>query len=114
MIAGNSEFGIGYEQIKELFASESGRVRHENIEKSGGFDTLFGTGNWGKHVFTNSQRLDLNGLKGRMLSSSYAPKEGHPRHRPMMAALEILFDRCQEDGFIQIEYATDLFLGQLA
>jgi SAM-dependent methyltransferase len=114
MITGASEFGIGYEQIKEAFGSESGRVRHEDIEKSDRFDTHFGAENWQKQAFENSQRLDLKGMKGRLLSSSYAPKEGHPQHQPMIAALEVLFHRCQRDGFIQIEYTTDLFLGRLA
>jgi len=114
MNLGTSEFGIGYEQIKKVFGSERGRVRHKDIENSGRLDTLFSAGNWRKHVFENSQKLDLKGLKGRLLSSSYSPKEGHPRHKPMIAALETLFHRCQRDGFIQIEYTTDLFLGRLA
>jgi SAM-dependent methyltransferase len=113
-VAGASEFGIGYEQIKESSASESDRVRHEDSEKSGRFDMLFGAGNWERHVFENSQSLDLKGVKGRMLSSSYAPKEGHPRHGPMIKALEMLFDRCQKDGLIPIEYTTKVFFGRIA
>jgi SAM-dependent methyltransferase len=113
MITGNSEFGVGYEQITKEFRSGSGRVRHENIEKSGRLDLFFGAGNWRKHVFENSQNLDFKGLKGRLLSSSYAPKEGRPQHTPMIEALKALFDRCQSDGFIRIEYSTNVFLGQL-
>jgi SAM-dependent methyltransferase len=114
MIAGKSEFGIGYERIKEEFGFKTGRVRHESVEKSGRLDTFFGAGSWGKHTFENSQKLDLKGLVGRLLSSSYAPKEGHTQHGPMTKALEALFDRCHENGFIRIEYATDVFLGRMA
>jgi ubiquinone/menaquinone biosynthesis C-methylase UbiE len=114
MIADKSDFGTGYERIKEESASGSGRVLHEHVEKSGQLDAVFGPGNWRKYVFENSQKLDLQGLKGRMLSSSYAPKEGHPKHKPMIAALEKLFDRCQENGHVRIEYSTDVFLGRIA
>jgi SAM-dependent methyltransferase len=113
MIAGNSEFGVGYERITKEFGSGSGRVRHENIEKSGLLDLFFGAGNWRKHAFENLQNLDFKGLRGRLLSSSYAPKEGLPQHRPMIEALEALFDRFQSDGFVRIEYSTNVFLGQL-
>jgi hypothetical protein len=85
-----------------------------NIEKSGRLDTFFGVGNWGKHVFETFQELDFKGLKGRMLSSSYAPKGGHPQYKPMVADLERLFDRCQKDGCIRIEYVTDVSCGQIA
>ena len=113
MNADSSEFGVGYERITKEFGSGFGRVRHEDIVKSGRLDLFFDAGHWRKHVFENSQKLDFKGLKGRLLSSSYAPKEGLPQHRPMIEALEALFDRCQGDGLIRIEYSTNVFLGQL-
>ena len=89
-------------------------MRHENIEKTGRFDGFFGAGSWERIEFKNSQTLDFRGLKGRLLSASYAPKEGHPRHNAMIAALERLFDRCQTDGFVRMEYKTEAFVGQFA
>jgi SAM-dependent methyltransferase len=109
---GGSAFAAGYERIKEEFGTDFQRVRHETVEKSGRFDAFFGAGNWGKAEFENHQTLDLEGLKGRLLSSSYAPKEGQPRHREMIAALERLFDRCQEGGAVRMDYATEVFFGQ--
>lgn len=38
------------------------------------FDALFGAGQWQRHAVPNEQRLDREGLVGRLLSSSYAPK----------------------------------------
>ena len=37
--------------------------------------------------------LDFEGLKGRLMSSSYAPEPGHPQHEPMLAGLREVFRR---------------------
>ncbi len=112
-VSGGTDFGIGYEGIKEEFGTDFQRIRHENIEKTGRFDGFFGAGAWKAEQFENSQTLDLGGLKGRLLSSSYAPKEGHPRHGAMMEALTALFDRCQERGVVRMDYKTELYVGRL-
>jgi SAM-dependent methyltransferase len=109
-----SEFAGGYERIKEEFGTDFRHVRREYIETSGRFDAFYGPGNWEKREFANLQSLDYRGLKGRLLSSSYAPKEGHPRHAAMIAALGSLFDRCQKDGAVRMDYRTEVFLGRLA
>ncbi|TBV12009.1 class I SAM-dependent methyltransferase [Stutzerimonas kirkiae] len=61
----------------------------------------------------NSQRLDYQSLKGRLLSSSYAPKPDHPGYPAMLAALERLFDETQRDGHIDFDYDTEVYLGRL-
>ena len=52
------------------------------------------------------------GLCGRLLSSSYAPKEGHPNFAPMMAELQHLFSANQQDGRIRMDYFTRVYFGQ--
>ncbi len=64
--------------------------------------------------FANDQTLDFASLRGRLLSSSYAPKVGHPRFAAMIAALQALYDRCQTGGLVQAEYQTEVYLGQFA
>jgi hypothetical protein len=54
------------------------------------------------------------GLRGRLLSSSYAPAAGDPRHEPMMAELRAIFDRHQQDGKVTFEYDTQVYWGRLA
>ncbi|QLF93011.1 class I SAM-dependent methyltransferase [Pseudomonas sp. ABC1] len=61
----------------------------------------------------NSQRLDYESLKGRLLSSSYAPRADHPGYPAMLAALEKLFDATQRDGHIDFDYDTEVYLGRL-
>jgi SAM-dependent methyltransferase len=108
-----SAFALGYEKIKTEFGTDFERIRHESIPLER-FTAFFGRPDWDKRRFANSQTLDYSGLKGRLLSSSYAPKPGQPGHVPMLAALEELYARCQQGGFVRMDYATELFLGQFA
>jgi hypothetical protein len=45
------------------------------------------------------------------MSSSYAPKPGHPNHEPMLAALRDLFDATQQGGTVAFDYDTRIFAG---
>ncbi len=67
-----------------------------------------------KATFPNVQVLDLDGLTGRLSSSSYVPKPGHSNHDPMMAALRQLFDRTARNGTVDFEYSTRLYVGYAA
>lgn len=71
----------------------------------------FGGGFTGSARFDHSQRLDFEALKGRLMSSSYAPKESEPNHAPMLKALRIVFDTCAEHGTVGFDYDTRIFAG---
>jgi len=112
-VIGKSEFAVGYERIKEEFGTDFRTIRLEAFEREGRFDAFFGPGKWEKETFANFQSLDLAGLRGRLLSSSYAPKAGQPGHEGMMTALDQLFERCQKDGAVRMDYDTEVFFGRL-
>jgi SAM-dependent methyltransferase len=59
------------------------------------------------------QAFGFGGLRGRLLSSSYAPPAGHPQHEPMIAELQRIFDRHQRDGQVAFEYDTQVYWGRL-
>jgi hypothetical protein len=63
-------------------------------------------------VFPNAQLLDFDGLRGRLMSSSYAPKSGDERHEPMLAALRELFETTQKDGRVNFAYETRVYAGR--
>ncbi|HEY8039673.1 MAG TPA: methyltransferase domain-containing protein [Polyangiaceae bacterium] len=63
--------------------------------------------------FPSGQQLDEAGLRGRLLSSSYAPKPGAPEHAPMMRRLAEIFAAHARDGHVELAYETVVFLGQL-
>jgi hypothetical protein len=63
--------------------------------------------------FPNQQVLDFEGLRGRLLSSSYAPQPGHPEHAPMIAGLGEVFGRHQQHGRVVLPYRTLVYFAQL-
>jgi hypothetical protein len=73
----------------------------------------FGAGFKAAATFENLQRLDFDGVRGRLMSSSYAPKPGHPAHEPMLAALRDLFHRTAAAGRVDFMYDTRIFVGTL-
>ncbi len=107
-------FAAGYEAIKSDFGTDFKEIRHEGIAAGERLAGFFGPDGWEKRAFDNFQILNWDGLKGRLLSSSYAPPAGHPRHEPMIAALRKLYERCAVDGSVRMDYATELHLGRFS
>jgi SAM-dependent methyltransferase len=63
-------------------------------------------------TFPNQQTFDYEGLKGRLLSSSYAPEPGHPQHEPLMAGLREVFRRHEHGAQVVFPYRTLVYFGQ--
>ena len=104
-------FQRAYEALLEEFATVYAQVAHEPID-----DAALGhffTSTHPRRTLPNEQTLDYAGLKGRLLSSSYAPAEGHPRHAPMLVALEQLFRAHNRDGRVRFDYVTQVLLGRV-
>ncbi len=74
---------------------------------------LFGESAYERASFQNAQSLDGDGLRGRVLSSSYMPGAEHPRQGAMLDALRGLFDEHQEGGRVRIGYDTEVYFGKL-
>ncbi len=109
---GSTPFLRAYEELLLTYGTDYTQVRHENV----GLETLdgfFGPGGYRTAVFFNEQSFDLEGLRGRLLSSSYTPAPGHPDHAPMLEQLERIFRAHQEGGRVRFEYDTEMFYGQL-
>jgi len=104
-------FLIDYESLLIKFGTDYEKVRHENINR----ETLrdFFQTDFRQAVFQNRQSVDFDGLKGRMLSSSYIPSEENPRFLEMIKNLESLFAEHAEMGKINILYDTKVFYGQI-
>lgn len=107
-----SPFLIGYEQLLLEFGTDYTEVA-ERYQDDDTMRAWFGEGLRGMARLPNVQRMDYDGLRGRLLSSSYAPQGGHPRHAPMLDALQQLFDAHAVDGQIAFEYQTRAFVGTL-
>ena len=106
-----SAFLEGYEALLREFSPDYANVA-ETYPDDDAMADWFGDGFEQKTVFPNAQLLDYDGLRGRLASSSYAPKPGDARHEPMLAALRQLFDATQRDGHVNFAYETRVYAGK--
>jgi SAM-dependent methyltransferase len=100
-----------YEQFLLKYGRDYNNVRHENITTARLRD--FFQRPYEKSVFRNVQVLDLDGLKGRMLSASYMPNESDAVFPQMIDELTVLFEKHKAQGKIEIIYDTNVFYTQL-
>jgi SAM-dependent methyltransferase len=103
----------GYEALLQRYGTDYAKVA-ERCADDAGMRAWFGDGLRGAARFDHRQRLDFDGLRGRLLSSSYTPKVGDPNHEPMLRALRELFDATAVDGTVSMDYDTRIFAGELA
>jgi len=106
-----SPFAAGYEALLREFGTDYLTVRHENVTEDE-LAAFFG-GRFERRVFENVQILDDDGLRARLLSSSYVPSAGHPRFEPMLAALAALFERHRREGKVAMEYELRAYAARL-
>ncbi|QNL48263.1 class I SAM-dependent methyltransferase [Olivibacter sp. SDN3] len=85
-------------------------VDHRNIDEQK-IQTFFEPGACAIEVLANWQIFDFEGLKGRLLSSSYMPSHHEAGYEEMVGDLRLLFDRYQQNGEIRINYETKLYIG---
>jgi SAM-dependent methyltransferase len=62
-------------------------------------------------VFGNAQTLDEDGLVGRALSASYAPRQP-AQAAEFASALRAVFTRYQRQGKVMLQYQTSVYLGR--
>jgi SAM-dependent methyltransferase len=105
-------FLVGYEAILHKYGTDYTSVAERYADEPS-MREWFGAGWKGTAEFAHSQLLDFDSLRGRLMSSSYAPQPGHARHDPMIAAVRELFDACQVDGRIGFDYDTRVYVGEV-
>lgn len=102
----------GYEALLKTYGTDYTSVA-ERYGDEPQMRAWFGEGYLGMGRFDHGQKLDFEALSGRLMSSSYAPRAGHPSHEPMMQALRELFDRSAVDGRIGFDYDTVVYVGKV-
>ena len=100
-----------YEALLQEYGTDYREIRHNNI-KPGDLETFFG-GSVEVRSRYNEQLFDFEGLKGRLLSSSYVPNVDHPNFLEMVQALEHIFEQHQESGKVRFDYDTKIYFGRL-
>lgn len=102
----------GYETLLQRYGTDYTKVA-ERYADDASMRAWFGAGLRDGAHFEHHQRLDFDGLRGRLLSSSYTPKAGAPTHEPMLRALRELFDATAVDGKVSMDYDTRVFAGEV-
>jgi SAM-dependent methyltransferase len=101
-----------YEDLLQRLSTDYGRVDHRRID-SAEITRFFGAPAWRSAEFPNHQDFDWDGLRGRLLSSSYAPLPGSEKYPEMMEQLEAIFSKYQQDGRVKVMYETKMYVGQI-
>ena len=103
-----------YEAIVKRYSDDYEDVSHHRPDyDDANVRAFFGPRGCGLTIHRNEQQFDFAGLRGRLLSSSYAPEADHPNHAPMLADLHALFEDYQQEGRVTFEYDTKVYYGQL-
>jgi SAM-dependent methyltransferase len=106
-----TSFLVEYEKLLQTYATDYSKVDHKNIDDDVVHE-FFGYAPK-KTKIPSAQQFDFAGLKGRLLSSSYAPDKGQPGHEEMLRELEQIFNARQENGSVEFAYDTVVYYGKL-
>jgi SAM-dependent methyltransferase len=101
-----------YERILKSYCPEYAEVDHRRVDART-LHKFFGRQGFRFAHFDNAQQFDFEGVRGRLLSSSYTPEPGHPNHEPMLADLRRVFDAYQSGGYVTFAYDTNVYYGHL-
>jgi SAM-dependent methyltransferase len=99
-----------YEALLRRYVPEYDRITRSRADEEK-IREFFG-GDFEAATFPNSQELDYAGLKGRLMSSSYAPQPDTDAHEPMLRDLESLFERHRRDDRIIFPYRSLVHFGR--
>ena len=109
--AASSPFAEAYEHLLRDYATDYEKIDHRQITEE--IIGQFYRGQFGLASFEHSQRFDFAGVRGRLLSSSYAPDATHARHAAMIAELRRIFETHQTKNEVVFDYETKVYYGRL-
>ena len=100
-----------YEELIKRFATDYSKVDHRRMDDKV-IESFFGKPPK-IATFPNVQVLDFDGLKGRLMSSSYVPAADDPATEKMLIELRDLYDMHAVDERIELLYETKVYLSDL-
>lgn len=108
----DSKLQQAYDEMLHKYAPGYADVGPRNANE-GVIRDFFAPLDFKMHSFSNFQILNYEGLKGRLLSTSYVPLEGDPNHKPIMECLQKIFNEFNDRGQITFEYICKLYYGKI-
>ena len=109
----STPFLLAYEALLQQYGTDYQTVQHKNYDLRS-LQVMFAEEKIELRTLYNEQRFDFEGLKGRLLSSSYTPNQNHPNFHPMLQALKLIFEQYEEQGSVCLEYDTEIYFGHVA
>lgn len=107
-----TSFREEYDRLLRTYGTDYEKVNHKNMSETM-LLSFFKEDTMRKANFKMSQEFDFEGLRGRLLSSSYSPVPGHPNYDPLMTELRNVFDRNHQEGMVLFDYETEVFWGEV-
>jgi SAM-dependent methyltransferase len=108
-----SGFMAHYEEVFVRYGNRYKEVYHSRLT-DGDIAAAFLDGRFERRNFAYEQSVDLEGLIGRSLSSSYMPAVGTQQANEVASALKVLFSRHAVGGRVTFTYVTELYFGHAA
>ena len=110
--ADSTPFLRSYEEFVRRHSTDYDQVSHKYLASYAALERFFAPDRMELIQQHNRQRLDFDGLRGRLLSSSYIPKSGE-RYEAMSRELPQFFSSHATDGHVVLEYDTKIYYGHL-
>ncbi len=108
----STPFLRAYEAFVRQYATDYEQVSHKWLSTYEALKDFFAPNGVKLIKQHNQQGLDFDGLRGRLVSSSYMPKSGE-RYEAMMQALPGLFASHAVADHVVLEYDTKIYYGNL-
>jgi SAM-dependent methyltransferase len=108
----STPFLAAYELLLRSYAGDYEKLNHRQVDQQK-LAEFFKPGSFNVRSFENRQIFDFEGVKGRLLSSSYTPEPGQPGHQQMLDELAAIVRAHSVDGTVAFEYDTNVYYGQL-
>ncbi|MFP5227668.1 MAG: class I SAM-dependent methyltransferase [Acidobacteriota bacterium] len=105
-------FHDAYERFLVDFGIDYGAVRQQHVGRKR-LAEFFAPAPMACATLPNPQQLSLEALEGRILSSSYIPRPGHPRFEEMRSAIQRLFSANQANGTVTMHHDCTVCYGRL-
>ena len=100
-----------YQDLVVRYGTDYSEVKREIVACD--IEAFYAPGSCKCARFEFQQTFDYDGLKGRLLSASYAPELDHPVYDAMLSELRKIFAAEQQNGRVVFAYETELYYGQL-
>jgi SAM-dependent methyltransferase len=100
-----------YEELLLTFGTDYEAVRHDRLDL-GKLEKFFG-GRVEKRMLPTEQIFDYQGVKGRLLSSSYTPRPAELQYERMLDQLQAIFQKHSTQGSVRFLYDTEVYLGHI-